>query len=230
MSSTVVVLESNAFFLWIEYIAMFCCGMVGGLNAVRKGYDMVAILITTWLTALGGGIIRDVMLGAFPPVGIADRGFVLVALAAGLTVMVIYPEVDSLRRTMLTLDALALGLFAVNGTEKALQFGTSGMTAVFMGLFTALGGGLVRDMLLNEVPMVIRDRHWYAVPSAIGCCLTVAVYRALQAGWITPLWQMVADAAIVLLVVGLRLASVHFNVNVPGAVTRHHTYVPRRKL
>ena len=89
MQGTQVALESNTFFLIIEYIAILCCGMVGGLSAIRKGYDLFAILITAWLTALGGGIIRDVMLGAVPPVGISDRGFVFTALASGVLVAVI---------------------------------------------------------------------------------------------------------------------------------------------
>ena len=152
-------LESNAFFMGIEYLAVFCSGLMGGLCAVRKNYDLFAMLITAWLTALGGGIIRDVMLGSLPPVGISDRGFVLTALVSGLAIAVIHPEVDKLKWSMLTIDALAVGLFAVNGTSKALDLGTSGMTAVFMGMFTALGGGLVRDMLLNDVPMIIRDKH-----------------------------------------------------------------------
>ena len=84
MQGTQVALESNTFFLIIEYIAILCCGMVGGLSAIRKGYDLFAILITAWLTALGGGIVRDVMLGAVPPVGIADKGFVFTALASGM--------------------------------------------------------------------------------------------------------------------------------------------------
>ena len=73
-----VALESNAFFWGIEYLATFCCGMCGGLAAVRKGYDIFAILVTTWLTALGGGIIRDVLLGIAPPVGVSDKGLVIV--------------------------------------------------------------------------------------------------------------------------------------------------------
>ena len=70
-----VALESNAFFWGIEYLATFCCGMCGGLAAVRKGYDIFAILVTTWLTALGGGIIRDLLLGISPPVGVSEQGF-----------------------------------------------------------------------------------------------------------------------------------------------------------
>lgn len=115
-------LESNAFFMGIEYLAVFCSGLMGGLCAVRKNYDLFAMLITAWLTALGGGIIRDVMLGSLPPVGISDRGFVLTALVSGLAIAVIHPEVDKLRWSMLTIDALAVGLFAVNGTSKA-RFG-----------------------------------------------------------------------------------------------------------
>ena len=70
-----VALESNGFFMGIEYLATFCCGMVGGLAAVRKGYDVFAILVTTWLTALGGGIIRDVLLGALLPQASPTRGW-----------------------------------------------------------------------------------------------------------------------------------------------------------
>ncbi|MBW3083534.1 trimeric intracellular cation channel family protein [Bifidobacterium phasiani] len=226
MQGTEVALESNAFFLAIEYIAILCCGMVGGLSAIRKGYDLFAILITAWLTALGGGIVRDVMLGAIPPVGIADKGFVLTALASGVLVALIHPEVDRLKWSMLTIDAIAVGLFAVNGTEKAMLYGTSGMTAVFMGMFTALAGGLIRDMLINEVPVVIRDKHWYAVPSAAGCVLTVFVCKGVEAGLVSYTMEIVCDVCIVVLVVAMRLLSVKFNIMLPGAMVRHHTYLP----
>lgn len=221
-----VALESNAFFLGIEYAAIFCCGMVGGLAAVRKGFDLFAIVLTAWMSALGGGIIRDVMLGSLPPVGIADRGFVLTALASGVAVAIIHPEVDHLKWSMLAFDALALGLFAVNGTSKAMMHHTSGMTAVFLGMFTALGGGLVRDMLLNEVPFVMRDKHWYAVPSAIGCVLTVFVGKAVNAGLLGLREEMILDMVIVATVVALRLISVKFDLIVPGAVVRSHSYLP----
>lgn len=113
---------NNAFLQVIEYIAVFCCGMVGGSATVRRGYDITAIIIASWLTALGGGIIRDVMLGV-PPVGVNDKGLVLTALASGIAMAFIYPEVDELRWSMLTLDALAMALFAVEGTAKALTLG-----------------------------------------------------------------------------------------------------------
>ncbi|NMA53940.1 MAG: trimeric intracellular cation channel family protein, partial [Bifidobacterium sp.] len=168
----------------------------------------------------------DVMLGAVPPVGIADKGFVFTALASGILVAVIHPEVDKLKWLMTTFDAIAVGMFAVNGTEKAMLYGTSGMTAVFMGMFTALAGGLIRDMLINEVPVVIRDKHWYAVPSAVGCVATVFVCKGVQAGVINQTAEIVIDVCVVVLVVAMRLLSVKFNLMLPGAVERHHTYLP----
>ncbi|MBM6699385.1 TRIC cation channel family protein [Bifidobacterium pullorum subsp. saeculare] len=220
-----VALESNGFLMGIEYVAIFCCGMVGGLAAVRKGYDLTAIVITSWLTALGGGIMRDVMLGV-TPVGVSDKGIILTALASGVAVAVIHPEVDKLKWSMLTLDALAVALFAVNGTSKAIGLGSSGTTAVFMGMFTAIGGGMVRDMLINEVPMIIRDRHWYFVPSAVGSVLTVFVCKALQHGWVGMEGEIALDLGVVALVIAMRLLSVRFDITVPGAVARRNVYLP----
>ncbi|NEG72655.1 trimeric intracellular cation channel family protein [Bifidobacterium ramosum] len=210
----------------IEYLAIFCSGLMGGLCAVKKNYDLFAMMITAWLTALGGGIIRDVMLGSLPPVGISDKGFVFTALVSGLAVAVFHPEVDKLKWSMLTLDALSVGLFAVNGTSKAMLMGTSGMTAAFMGMFTALGGGLVRDMLLNDIPLVIRDKHWYAVPSAVGCILTVLVMKGAQAGIVDFTGEVILDSAIVVLVVALRLLSVKFDITFPGAMKRSEAFLP----
>lgn len=221
-----VALESNGFFIGIEYLATFCCGMVGGLAAVRKGYDIFAILVTTWLTALGGGIIRDVLLGALPPAGVSDKGLVITALLAAVAVAIIYPEVDKLKWSMLSLDALALGLYAVNGTSKAMMYHMSGTTAVFLGMFTALGGGLIRDMLINEVPMVIRDKHWYAVPSAVGCVLTVLVCKGVNEGIVSFPAEVLLDVLIVVLMVAMRLISVFFDIQLPGALARHNTYLP----
>jgi len=144
---------------------------------------------------------------------------VTTALAAGLIVAVMHPEVDRMHWSMIVLDALALGLFAVNGTQKALMYGTSGMAAVFLGMFTALAGGLIRDVLLNEVPTVVRDRHWYAFPSFVGSVLTVVSSRARANGLVSPRGEIVVDVAIVILVV-MRVLSVRFDITLPGAMPR----------
>lgn len=222
-------LESNIFFWAIEYIATFCCGLLGGLYAVKKKYDFISIMITVWLTGLGGGIIRDVLLGIFPPMGVSHKGLVVTTLLASATVAVIYPEVDRLSWPMIIIDAMALGLYAVNGTQKALIYNTSGMTAVFMGLITAIGGGLIRDMLLNEVPAVIHDRRWYVLPAIIGSVLTVFVTRAFQSGQISFEWEVGLEVFVVVCVVALRVLSVYFNWQVPGAVRRDRVLLPNDK-
>ena len=100
------------------------------------------------------------------------------------------------------------------------------MTAVFLGMFTALAGGLIRDIFIGDVPMIIRDKHLYAVPSFIGCILTVLVWRGVHYGWFDMCSEMLLDVLIVIIVVALRLLSVGFNVTLPGAVERHRVYLP----
>ena len=215
-----IALQSTPFFQAVEYLAIFSCGMAGGLTAVRKRYDVSSIIIIAWITALGGGIIRDVLLGALPQV----------AFAAGAVTAVVHPEVDKLKWSMITIDALALGLFAVNGTSKALLYNTSGMTAVFLGTFTAMGGGVIRDMLVNEVPMVVRDPHLYVVPAVLGSIFTVWVWRAHTGRLIGDNTEMLLDVVIVLVVIVLRICSVKFNIRLPGAVQRHRVHLPATLL
>lgn len=225
-----VALESNAVFVGIEYLAILCWGLSGGLSAIKKGYDDIfSIMLCGWVTALGGGLFRDVMLGDLPPVGITDKGYVLTTLLSGVIAVFAHPEIKKLKWTMTLIDALGLGLFAVSGTEKALAFGTSGMTAIFLGMFTAIAGGLVRDLFLGDVPMIIRDRHLYAVPSFVGCILTVLVWRGAEHGMFDLRSEMMLDVLIVVVVVLIRVLSVAFNVTMPGALHRTHVYLPERR-
>lgn len=215
-----VALESNSFFVIIEYFATFFCGMVGGMAAVRKGYDLFAILTASYMTGLGGGIIRDICLGALPPVGISDRGFVFVAIASGIAVAIFHPEVEKHEWMVTMFDALALGMFAVNGAGKALTLNMGGMTAVFLGMITAVGGGIIRAVLLNEIPMVIGDRHWYALPAAFGAVSTVIVWKCLKAGLISFQAEIILDCLIVLLIVTMRMVSIELDLRMPGAMRR----------
>ena len=120
-----IALQSTPFFQAVEYLAIFSCGMAGGLTAVRKRYDVSSIIIIAWITALGGGIIRDVLLGALPPVGISDMGSVLTAFAAGAVTAVVHPEVDRKSRELhineeLKLANIQLEHYAEKSEENAL--------------------------------------------------------------------------------------------------------------
>lgn len=141
---------------------------------------------------------------------------------------VAHPEIDKWRWFMLTLDALALGLFAVNGTAKGLDFHMSGMASVFLGMATALGGGLIRDMILNQVPVIVRDKHWYAFPASVGCILTVCVVKARYAGYFGLTVEILLDILIVALVVAMRLLSVKLDLTLFGAMNRTEPIKVRR--
>ena len=219
-------MEFDLFLMMCNYIGTIAFAVSGAVKGFKKKLDIFGISLLSIITAVGGGIIRDVLLGALPPAGVSDKGLVITALLAAVAVAIIYPEVDKLKWSMLSLDALALGLYAVNGTSKAMMYHMSGTTAVFLGMFTALGGGLIRDMLINEVPMVIRDKHWYAVPSAVGCVLTVLVCKGVNEGIVSFPAEVVLDVLIVVLVVAMRLISVFFDIQLPGALARHNTYLP----
>ena len=183
-----VALENNIVFVVIEYLAILCWGLSGGLAAIRKGYDIFTIMLCGWLTALGGGLVRDVMLGALPSVGITDKGYVLTTLFSGIIVVVAHPEITKLKWTMTVIDALGLGLFAVSGTAKALAYGSSGMTAVFLGMFTALAGGLIRDIPAEE--MRFSYRHSRLKDEPLVC---LAVTMQLQHGDKAEILAKVAD-------------------------------------
>lgn len=226
-----IALESNAVFMGIEYFTILVSGFVGGLVGVRKKYDGFAIIVLAWATALGGGLVRDILLGDIPPVGVRDRAMVLIAIAAGVIIMFIHPEIERMRWTLILLDAVAMALFSVIGTEKALAWGTGGMTAVFLGMATAFAGGVLRDVLVGEVPVVIRDKHLYAVPSAVACILTIISHRIILARGGTINTEIFWDVVIVIFIVFIRFASVKWNLTVPGASKRSEAYMfraPRR--
>lgn len=224
-----IALESNSVLIVIEYLGILFAGINGGLVGVHRKLDVFSILVCSWATALGGGFIRDIAMGDIPPVGISDYGFILTAFAGGLIVIFAHLEIDSMNWSLIFTDALATALFAVDGTAKGLTFGFNGGTALFLGMLTAFGGGTVRDLLLNDVPLVIRDKHFYAVPTIIGCVLTIFCMKASMRHWISLGWEIVFDICIVIAVVLVRILSVKFNLTVPGAMPRKRNQIEMTK-
>lgn len=212
--------ESILFFTVLEYLAVFSCGVMGGIAAIQKNYNLFAILTAGFLTALGGGVIRDIMMGIFPPAGISNKGYVITAIVAAIIVAMMYTTVKKHLQLLPVFDALGVGLFAVDGSAKALTYHMSGMTAILLGIVTALGGSLVRDILLNEVPMIIEDRHWYAFLAVLGAGATVGIWRLTQRGYISFVLEMFLDVVVVVCIVLLRMASLYFNLLLPGASQR----------
>ena len=194
--------------LLLDLLGVFVFGLSGGLVAVRQRLDLFGVLVLAGATALGGGVVRDVLIGAVPPAGISDWRLVATAAAAGLVTFVYQPGVVRLSRLVKVLDAVGLAVFAVGGALKALATpGIPPLAAVIVGLVTAVGGGVIRDVLAGQVPEVLR-RELYALPALLGATVVVL---ADARGVLTPLVVWAAAA----LVFGIRIVAVVLHLNAP---------------
>lgn len=141
--------------------------MSGAVVGARRNMDLFGILVLAFVTAVAGGIMRDIVIGAVPPAAIRNWHAAALSMAAGLFTF-FFPGINAkLRFPVLLFDAAGLGIFAVTGTQKALEFGISPIMAVVLGMVTGVGGGMVRDVLTAEIPIVLRA-DIYAVAALAG--------------------------------------------------------------
>jgi uncharacterized membrane protein YeiH len=194
--------------LLLDLVGVFVFGLSGGLVAVRKRLDLFGVLVLAGATALGGGIIRDVLIDARPPVGISDWRLIAAAAVAGLVTFVYQPGVVRLSRLVKVLDAMGLAVFAVGGAVKALASpGIPPVAAVVVGVITAVGGGVIRDVLAGQVPEVLR-RELYALPALLGATVVVGA-DALGVLSTFVVWAAAA------LVFSIRIVAVVLHLNAP---------------
>jgi uncharacterized membrane protein YeiH len=145
----------------------------GAAAAVPAAVDVFGLLVVGFTSALVGGIVRDVLLGERPPRALRSVLYLTVAFAGGALVFLLYKLISSISSSVLDpLDATGLGLFAVTGTTKALDYKLNGLAAVLLGTITAVGGGVTRDVLLRQVPVVLRA-NIYAVAAIAGAAVVV---------------------------------------------------------
>lgn len=160
-------------------VAVFAAS--GASAGVVKRLDIFGVVFVGFVAALGGGILRDLVIDTVPPLAFDDWRYIAVAAVTSVLVFYLHPQLARLRRVVLLLDAAGLGLFTVTGTLKALDADVPAVGACVIGMLTAIGGGLGRDLLLGEIPVVLR-REIYAVASLIGAVVVVVVDRADLAG------------------------------------------------
>ena len=152
-----------------DLIGIFVFALSGGLLAVRKNLDIFGIAVLAEVTALGGGVFRDLIIGAVPPAAFQNMGYFFTPLVATLVVFFLHPEVQRINGAIQLLDAAGLGLFCVTGTAKAHDYGLGAVADIALGMLTAVGGGVARDLLAHEPPSLLRwDRALYAVPALVG--------------------------------------------------------------
>ena len=156
----------------LDLVGIFVFAITGGLVAVRKDLDLFGVLVLAGTTGLGGGFLRDVLIGATPPAALEDWRYLMVPVAAGLLTFWYHPALGRRERTVNILDAFGLGLFCVTGALKALDYGLGPVPAALMGMVTGIGGGMARDLLASRVPGVFRG-ELYATPALAGAFVAV---------------------------------------------------------
>jgi uncharacterized membrane protein YeiH len=203
------------FFLSVlDLIGTFVFALSGATLGVRKQLDLFGVLVLSFAAAVSGGIARDVLIGATPPVALAQWHYLAVACMAGLVTFLRYNDVERLNNPVQVFDAIGLALFAVTGTTKALTAGLGPVGAMLLGMLTGIGGGIARDILVARVPVVLQS-ELYAVAALAGAAVVVAGNRLQLPG--APV--LVAGA---LLCFGLRFMAIRHGWHLPVARNREH--------
>ncbi len=168
---------TSAFVTLLDFIGTFAFAISGALVATRHRLDLFGVLVLSFAAATAGGILRDLVLGATPPVSMVDWRYLAVSTLAGLLTFYRHAQVERMRNPVQLFDAAGLGLFAVIGADKALTAGLGPVGAVMLGILSGVGGGIARDVLVAKIPSVLR-RELYAVAALVGA-LVVVVGHAL---------------------------------------------------
>jgi uncharacterized membrane protein YeiH len=196
------------FVYWVGMAAVAVNALTGVMEAERKAIDVMGATLVAVATALGGGTVRDVLLNR-NIFWIADQTYLITAVICGLAAFFLLRHREIPARWFLIPDAVGLALFTAIGTEAALQWHTPWLAASLLGVITGVFGGVLRDVLCNEVPLVMRAGELYATAAWLGALLLIG----LQEAGVERVWASgVAMAAILL----LRLAAIHYHLTLPS--------------
>ena len=197
--------------LVLDLAGTFVFGLSGGLAGVQKRLDMFGVVVLAVVVGLAGGITRDLLIG-IPPQTFRDWRYLAVAGGAGLVTFIAHPVLERLARPVLVLDAAGLALFCVTGASTALDHHVGAVEAVVLGAITGVGGGVIRDVLVGEIPVVLRT-GLYAIPALMGAAVVVGASSGGSHDLVYPL----VGAAVCFCV---RLAGLYFDLDVPRAPGR----------
>ena len=159
--------------LALDLVGTFAFAISGATAGVRKRLDLFGVLVLSFAAATAGGITRDFLIGATPPVALSDWRYLAVSVLAGLMTFYSHERVERLRNPVQLFDAIGLGLFAVTGAAKALDAGLNPVSAMLLGMLTGIGGGIARDILAARIPVVLQA-DLYAVAALAGAAVVVA--------------------------------------------------------
>ena len=210
MEALHLAIRMDTFHLILDLGGTFVFALSGAVAGVKNKLDIFGVLVLSFVAANAGGIARDVMIGATPVAALSDWRYIAVTLPAGLLTFYCYRIIDRLRGSVQIFDAAGLGLFAVTGTTKALAYHLDPLAATLLGMVTGIGGGMLRDILISEIPVVLRA-DFYAVAALAGAAVVV-IGQVLQ---IPSAATMTGGA---LLCFGLRYMAIRYGWSLPVAV------------
>jgi uncharacterized membrane protein YeiH len=209
---------SPTLLLVLNFVGTFVFGLSGGMAGVRNQLDLFGAMVLAVVVGIAGGTVRDLLIG-IPPQTFRDWRYLAVAAGAGLLTAVAHPAMNRLQRPIDALDAAGLALFCVTGAATALAHRLGVVDAVILGAITGIGGGMLRDVLVGEIPTVLRG-GLYAIPALVGAGIVVIAYHA-------------GDHTLVFPIVGagvcfvMRMAGLRYGIGLPAAADVAITRVPR---
>lgn len=207
MNETVII--GHLFILLLDLGGTFVFAVSGAVTAVRRRMDGFGVMVLAFAAGNAGGITRDLLIGAVPPAAISSWHYVAVSLIAGLAVYFWFPVSARLNHPVQWLDAVGLAFFAVAGTEKALLYGLHPAMAALLGMVTGVGGGMLRDILANEIPVVLKTDLYALAALAGGVVVATASWLAFD-----PELSAIAGAAVCFL---LRYMAIRHGWHLPAA-------------
>ncbi len=206
--------------LVLNLVGTFVFGLSGGMAGVRAQLDLFGALVLAVVVGLAGGIIRDVLIG-IPPATFRDWRYLAVAGGAGLLTSLAHPAINRLQRPIDALDAAGLALFCVTGAATALAHRLGVVESIILGAITGIGGGMLRDILVGQIPTVLRG-GLYAIPALVGAGIVVGAYKA---GDYTVVFPIVGAGVCFL----MRMVGLRYDLGLPRADAVAVTSVPRRQ-
>lgn len=195
-------------YTFLDLVGTFVFALSGAVAAKQKGLDLFGIFSIAFTVACGGGIIRDLCIGAIPPAGLANWLYLAMVVAATMIAIGFYRIVNILNQPVLLFDALGLSAFAVSGARKAIDFGHNYEVAILLGIVTAVGGGVIRDILLARIPVILK-KEIYASAAMVGAMIVVA-------GDYLHYSRETVSAIAIVICFGLRFLGLHFHWNLPS--------------
>ncbi len=207
-----------ALLLVLNLVGTFVFGLSGGMAGVRKQLDLFGAVVLAVVVGIAGGTIRDLLIGT-PPQTFRDWRYLAVAGGAGLLTTLAHPAINRLQRPIDVLDAAGLALFCVTGAATALAHRLGVVDSVILGAITGIGGGMLRDILVREIPTVLRG-GLYAIPALVGAGIVVIAYHAGDHTIVFPIVGAVACFV-------MRMAGLRYGIGLPAAADVAVTSMPR---